>query len=133
DFDFVGVKNDTSFDVSARNLIKGGFTVKRANARYDYDGEALIRASLLEFPASRLISNHAHLGVTSTEVAVYASDRFKVADRVILETGARWETESHTPDGGYFSPRVNGAWMVSPSTTLRAAWGWFYQPQGVYE
>ncbi|HJQ38437.1 MAG TPA: TonB-dependent receptor [Thermoanaerobaculia bacterium] len=134
DFDFAGVKNDTSFDVSARNLIKGGFTVKRAKARYDYDGEAVIEGSLLAAgSAPRVISNHAHLGVTSTDVAVYASDRFKVADRVILETGARWETESHTPDGGHFSPRVNGAWMLAPSTTLRAAWGWFYQPQGVYE
>jgi outer membrane receptor protein involved in Fe transport len=134
DFDFVGVKNDTSFNVSERNLIKGGVAVKRAKARYDYDGDALIRSTLLDLGAPpRTISNHAHLGVTSTEVAAYASDRFKVGERVILEAGARWETESHTPDGGHFSPRVNAAWMISPATTLRAAWGQFYQPQGVYE
>lgn len=134
DFDVIGVKNDTSFDVSARNLIKGGFSVKRAKGRFDYDGEGLIQASLLDLGSGpRLISNHAHLDVTSTEVAVYASDRFKVAENVIVETGARWETESHTPDGGHFSPRVNAAWMLSATTALRAAWGWFYQPQGVYE
>jgi len=74
-----------------------------------------------------------HTGVSSTEVAVYGSDRFKVGERLILETGARWESESHTPDGGHFSPRLNAAWMLSPSTTLRAAWGHFYQPQGIYE
>lgn len=134
DFDFTGLKNDTSYDVSARNLIKGGFTIKRGTARYDYDGEALIQATLLDLGAPpRRISNHAHVDVTSTEVAVYASDRFKVGERVILETGVRWETESHTPDGAHFSPRVNAAWMVSPATTLRAAWGHFYQPQGLYE
>jgi hypothetical protein len=132
DFDFAGLRSDASYDVSARNLIKGGLTIRRAKARYDYDGEAL--GTQLEPGAPpRRISNHAHTAITSTEAAVYASDRFKAGERVIVETGARWETESHTPDGGHFSPRVNAAWMVSPATTVRAAWGYFYQPQGVYE
>ncbi len=134
DFDFAGLRSDASYNVSARNLIKGGVTIRRAKARYDYDGEALIAGTLLELGAPpRRISNHAHTSITSTEVAVYASDRFKAGERVIVETGARWETESHTPDGGHFSPRINAAWMVSPATTVRAAWGHFYQPQGVYE
>ena len=134
DFDFVELKNDTSWNLSARNLIKAGFAVKRADARYDYEGDATIHATILDIdgPPRRIVRS-VHTGVTSTEVAVYGSDRFKAGERLILETGARWESESHTPDGGHFSPRLNAAWMLSPSTTLRAAWGHFYQPQGIYE
>lgn len=134
DFEFIGLKNDTSFDVSPRNVLRAGVFVKRADARYDYEGDATINATFLDFEAPpRRITQSAHLGVSSTEVAAYASDRFRIGERFILEAGGRWETESHTPDGGHFSPRINAAWTLSPETTMRAAWGHFYQPQGIYE
>jgi hypothetical protein len=51
----------------------------------------------------------------------------------VVEAGVRWGTESHTPDGAHISPRLNAAYTFSSRTSLRAAWGWFHQPQGVYE
>lgn len=134
EFAFVGFKNDTSLSLTPRNLLKGGISAKRLDARYDYDAAATIRATILDLDAGpRQIAHSAHLDVDSTEIAVYASDRFKITERFIVEAGARWETESHTPDGAHVSPRLNAAWTLSPTTTLRAAWGYFYQPQGVYE
>lgn len=134
DFNFIVLKNDTSFELTPRQLVKGGFSVKRLDARYDYDAAATIRATILDLDgAPRQLTRSVHLGVSSTEVAVYASDRFRLSERLIVEAGARWETETHTPDGGHVSPRINAAWTLSDTTTLRAAWGHFYQPQGVYE
>jgi len=134
DFDFIGYKNDSSFELTPRHLLKGGVSVKRAHARYDYDSMATIRASILELGAApREIVRSAHLGIASTEAAAYASDRFKAGSRVVIEAGARWESESHTPGGARVTPRINAAWTLSPSTTLRAAWGRFDQPQGLYE
>jgi len=134
DSDFIGVKNDTSLEITPRNLLKGGFSAKRFDARYDYEAAATIRATILDLGAGpRQIDRSAHIDVSSTDLAFYVSDRFKVTERLIVEAGARWESESHTPDGAHISPRLNAAWMLSETTTLRAAWGHFYQPQGVYE
>jgi len=134
DFRFIALKNDTSLELSPRNVLKAGIAVKSADARYDYEGDATIRSTFIDLNApQRRITQSAHLDVSSTEMAVYASDRFRMGESFILETGGRWETESHTPDGGHFSPRINAAWTASPATTLRAAWGHFYQPQGIYE
>ncbi len=149
DFDFIALKNDTSFEVGDRqsclsgqarlpvlhcHMVKMGVSLKRLDARYDYDAAATIHATILDLDgAPRQLARSVHLGVRSTEIAFYASDRFPLTDRLVAEAGGRWETESHTPDGGHFSPRINAAWTLSDATTLRAAWGHFYQPQGVYE
>jgi outer membrane cobalamin receptor len=132
--DFLGVKNDSSFDLTPRQLVKAGISAKRFHARYDYDGTATIISTILDYgDAPRSTTRSAHLGIDSTEIAAYASERAKLSERFVVEAGARWETESHTPDGAHVSPRLNAAWIVSNTMTVRAAWGWFYQPQGVYE
>jgi outer membrane receptor protein involved in Fe transport len=134
DADFISVKNDTSIDITPRHLVKAGVSAKRFDARYDYDGNATIHESILNLGgAPETIVRSAHLGVTSNELAVYVSERARVTERLVVEAGARWESESHTPDGAHVSPRINAAWTLTPSTTLRAAWGHFYQPQGAYE
>jgi len=132
--DFLGIKNDSSFDLTPRQLVKAGISAKRFHTRYDYDGAATIAATILDYgDAPHVITRSAHLGVDATEIAAYASERAKVSERFVVEAGVRWETESHTPDGAHVSPRVNAAWIVSNTTTVRTAWGEFYQPQEVYE
>lgn len=132
--DFLGIKNDTSYDLTPRHLVKAGLSAKRFHARYDYDGSATIFSTILDYgDAPRSTVRSAHLGIDSTELAAYASERAKLSERFVVELGARWETESHTPDGAHISPRLNAAFIVSNTTTVRAAWGEFYQPQGVYE
>jgi TonB dependent receptor/TonB-dependent Receptor Plug Domain len=134
DFDFVALRNDTSFELTPRQLLKAGGAIKRADARYDYDADATIHATILDLGAGpQHIVRSAHLDVTSTEIALYASDRMKLGERLVVEAGARWETESHTPDGAHFSPRINAAYSFGARTTLRGAWGLFHQPQGLYE
>lgn len=132
--DFLTIKNDSSFDLTPRQLVKAGISAKRSHARYDYDGSATILGTILDYgQPPRTTTRTAHLGIDSTEIAAYASERAKVSERFVVEAGARWETESHTPDGAHVSPRLNAAFIVSNTTTVRAAWGHFYQPQGVYE
>jgi hypothetical protein len=133
DFDHAGFRTDASFYLTPRNLLKGGLSAKRWNARYDYDAEGITRTILDPQAGPRPLLRSVHLGVSTTEVSAYASDRFRVGERLVVEAGVRWGTESHTPDGAHISPRLNAAYTFSRRTSLRAAWGWFHQPQGVYE
>jgi hypothetical protein len=133
DFDHTALRTDASFDLTPRNLLKGGLSAKRWNARYDYDAEGITRTFLDPQAGPRPILRSVHLGLSSTEVAAYAADRFRVGERLVVEAGVRWGTESHTPDGAHISPRLNAAYTFSERTALRAAWGWFHQPQGAYE
>lgn len=132
--DFVALKNDASFHATERNLLKGGITLRRLHAHYDYTSSATILYAPFRLgrPPSRT-DRSAHVRVSSTEVAAYAADRFRLGDNVVAELGARAESETHTPDGAHFSPRVNVSWFAGERTVVRAAWGRFYQPEAIYE
>src|SRR5215212_2186338 len=131
---FITLKNDASFDVTPRNLIKGGVTLRRLHAKYDYDGTASIRDVIFDLgDPPRTVTRIAHVNASSTEVAAYVADRMRFGERVIAETGVRFETESHTPDGAHVSPRINVSWFAGDRTIVRAAWGRFYQAEAIYE
>jgi hypothetical protein len=133
-FDFLSIKNDSTFDVSPRNLVKAGGTIKQLRASYDYSGTATIRDSLLDINGATIAINRAaSLHTSGGDVAVYAADRIALTDRVVVEIGARADRQSYAPDGVHFSPRLNAVFAASNRVTLRAAWGRFFQPQGVQE
>ncbi|HYI11769.1 MAG TPA: TonB-dependent receptor [Thermoanaerobaculia bacterium] len=132
--DFVALKNDATFDVSPRNLLKAGATAKRLRARYDYEGSAHVELSSFELGAPpRDIVRSVHVQPSGSEVSAYVADRVRISDRVVVEAGIRAASESCTPDGVNVSPRLNASWMLSPRTSIRGAWGLFHQPQSMHE
>jgi hypothetical protein len=133
-FEFITIRNDSSFDLSKRNLVKFGFTAKRLRARYDYTGEAVIRESLLYVNESpyQIVRNTA-LGTGGHDLAAYAADRAALTDRFVVEAGARVDGQSYAPDGAHLAPRLNAAYAISDRATIHAGWGRFYQAQGLQE
>src|SRR6185436_14225380 len=89
DFAHTGLRTDASFDLTPRNLLKGGLSAKRWNARYDYGAKGITRTFLDPQAGPRPILRSVHLGVSSTEVTAYAADRFRVGERLVVEAGAR--------------------------------------------
>lgn len=132
--DFITLKNDASFDLTPRNVVKGGVTLRRLHARYDYAAAASIHSVVFNLgDPPRDVQRSAHVRASSTEVAAYAADRMRIGERVVAEVGARVESETHTPDGMHVSPRVNVSWFAGDRTVVRAAWGRFYQPEAIHE
>lgn len=132
--DLAIVKNDTTWDVSSRQMIKAGFVAGRYRSSYDYSGDAVIRRSFLNpsGPAIR-INRSSDLTASSTSVALYASDRFRLGSNVIAEGGVRAESESGRPDGTHVEPRLNLAWFPGARTSMRIAWGRYVQPIATWE
>jgi len=133
-FDFVALRNDSSWDVSDRNVLKAGVAVKRLRARYDYVGHSIIRVSLLHVNEGiQTIERDASARANGNDVAAYASDRIAVTPHLVVEAGARVDAQSYAPDGTHVAPRINAAYALGAHATLRASWGRFYQAQGINE
>jgi len=133
-FDFLALRNDTSWDVSDRNVLKAGLSAKRLRARYDYDGHSIIRLSLLHVnDGFQMIDRDASVRASGNDLAAYAADRIAVTPQLVVEAGARVDTQSYAPDGAHVAPRINAAYALGPHATLRASWGRFYQAQGINE
>ena len=130
----IALKSDATFNMSPRNVIKGGVTLRRVSGRYDYDAAGVIRFTpvIPNGPPSE-IARTASFVLSGSEVSAYVADRVRLGQRLVAEAGARLESETLTPDGVHISPRLNVAWAVGERTSLRAAWGRFAQPQRVYE
>jgi hypothetical protein len=133
-FDFASLRNDSSWDLSERNVVKAGFTAKRLEARYDYTGNAIIRTSLLHVnEGAQTVERAASVRAAGDDFAVYAADRMAVTPHFVLEGGLRVDSQSYAPDGAHLAPRINAAYALGDHTTLRASWGRFYQAQGLNE
>jgi len=130
----VAWKNDATFDVSPRNLLKLGFTAKDVRATYDYDAASHVEFSVFEVGGPpRDVLRSAHLRPSGNELSAYLADRVRLSERLVVEAGVRAATESYTPDGVSLDPRVQLAWAPRPSTAVRLAWGIVHQAQRIDE
>jgi len=134
-FDVSGVKQDWTLDRSdRRHYLKGGFDVKTFDASYDYASRSVLRASPLSVVTVPIESvRDESLRPHGNSFALYAADRVRVAKTLTVEVGARVERESWTGEKVAVTPRLNAAWAPIASTTLRAAWGQYRQPQAINE
>jgi len=133
-FAFAALRNDSSWDLSDRNVVKAGFTAKRVTARYDYAGSAIIRASLLHFgDPPETIDRSAKVDADGSDLAVYAADRAAITPNFVIEAGLRADSQSYAPDATHVAPRINASFALGTHATLRASWGRFYQAQGINE
>jgi hypothetical protein len=136
-FDVIGIKQDWSLMASDRWLIKWGFDLKRGFAEYDYFRWYTDFVPETENPfAPQFYPVTDTLVVTAdpsgTEAGLYLSNRVRPVEAVTAEVGVRYDYQSHTDDE-MVSPRVNLALQLTPQTTLRGAWGYFFQSHGLHE
>lgn len=125
----VSLKNDATFDITARNLLKFGATATHSSARYDYVGSSRVQLSSYNLGAPPFVVDRAvHVRPSGNELATYVADRVRVSEHVVVEAGLRASNESYTPDGTHLDPRLNAAWTPTPRTSVRAAWGVMHQP-----
>ena len=126
-FAFATLRNDSSWDLSERNVVKAGFTAKRLTARYDYAGSAIIRASLLHVnDPPDTISRNARMDADGSDLSVYAADRAAITQHFVIEAGVRADARSSAhqrllrPWRACHAARVVGA-LLSGTRDQRAA------------
>jgi outer membrane receptor protein involved in Fe transport len=132
-FNFFALKQDVSFQGSDRHLLRGGVSAEEGAAEYDYFNQPAPSdplfggSSTAPAPQPRLT-----LQPSGYTFGAYVADRYQIAAPLTLDLGLRWDKQTYAPDR-QVSPRVNLAYALGRSSTLRAGWGRFYQAQGLDE
>lgn len=132
-FNFLSLRQDWNFSPSERHYLKWGFDLRRLDAAYDYLSEQrLFSRDENGAEQSRLDTTRIDTAPTSNMVSLYAADRVRLYGPLAAEFGLRYDAASHSDDS-HFSPRIHLVYSIDPRTSLRAAWGYFYQGQGIHE
>jgi outer membrane receptor protein involved in Fe transport len=135
-FDVLGVKQDWSWSAGERNVLKFGWDVRQLDAEYDYFSDVEFRDpffhELINVPPRRTTT--VSIDPSGTARAAYISDRIRVSPSLAFEAGLRYDEQSYVGGGDeQLSPRISLLWQAAPSTALRAAWGHYFQSQGINE
>jgi outer membrane receptor protein involved in Fe transport len=132
-FQFLGLGQDWSYELSDRNVLKWGFDVIYQEAIYDYESVSTLE-DVTAPPGSGppLTIINTHLDPEDPSFAVYAADRIRIIEPLVLELGLRWDRQNWIGDN-QLSPRINLVYTFTPRTVARAAWGRFHQSQRLNE
>ena len=128
-YNLIGIKQDWDWQLSNKFYLKSGFEAKQINSDYNYTNsinELRVDSNEVIYDFIRDIDTH--IKPSGQQVALYVSGRFKILDRLLAETGLRYDYTSYTSDKN-ISPRVSLAYAFSKNTFLRGAWGYYYQSQ----
>lgn len=131
--DIWAVRQDWSWEAGSDHLLKWGFDLRRLQARYDYfsDQRVFFRDSN-GFVSDVQDTTDIDSETAASTVSLYGADRIRLSRRLTAELGLRFDGVGHTDDQ-LISPRLSLAYAVTPNTSFRAAWGYFYQSQGIHQ
>ncbi len=133
DLDFAGLQQRLDWGVSKRILLTGGVDLRRERSTYDYWSLQRNRYTSpfggYDYREDEVTLDHARSGHL---VGAWLSGRVQPTEPVTIESGVRYDQVSYSGDR-LVSPRLGLAAAVADGTSIRAAWGKYYQPQRQYE
>jgi outer membrane receptor protein involved in Fe transport len=133
DFDVFGFKQDWTLELDNSHLLKWGFDIKDQRVEYEYESlSVVIDPDVVGDGPAQVDSTLVKVDRSGNSYSAYIGDRFRIGEGVVAEAGLRWDKQFWSNDH-QVSPRLNARYSVSPSTTLRAAWGRFHQSQRLNE
>ncbi len=134
---FYGISQNWSYQVSPQLMLRWGGEFKGGDAEYSYFRRGIsYRPNLEHYTGYPWGLELDRVDVTSNpagnELSLYVSGRARVLESLTTEVGVRYDDISYTGDRT-ISPRLAMALELDRKTTLRGAWGHYYQPQGLHE
>ena len=128
-----GLKQDWNWQASDRHYVKWGFDARRLTSDYDYFNLRALDDPLADVRFEpRTGTTDFRRRLEGEQYSAYLSDRLRPTDDLTVELGLRYDEHTITRDANV-SPRLNLVWATGPRSTLRLAWGYFYQSQRPYE
>lgn len=133
DFDVLGFEQDWSLRLGEQHYVRWGFDARRLEASYDYSNRFDTEDPFAEFRSEPRASATDFEGIFEGEqYSAYLTDRIRWQDNLTVELGLRYDENSVTGDRD-FSPRFNLLYNAGDRSSLRLAWGLFFQSQRPYE
>ena len=135
-FSIESVQTDWSLARSNSLAFAFGAEWRHMDGRYDYrdhaDYDVLFATPGAPQDASRdrIIS----VAPSGDQFGAYASVRAQPEESVVLDLGLRWDHQTLSDDGAdAVSPRASVLWLLGDRTSVRAAWGRYFQAQTINE
>jgi len=135
EYDVLGLKLDGRYS-TPRWLHRFGLELRRLSAEYDYASAVRFEPGYPFPEAAELVTVRVlDPDPSGTHVAAYATSRVLATDRLAVELGLRWDTQTYaeTDSDRQWSPRINLLYQARDTTRLRASWGRYGQFQGINE
>jgi outer membrane cobalamin receptor len=133
-FTFFDARSDWTWTLTERQMLLFGANAGLTEADYDYTLTGTITNPTV--PGGLVdISRADALAVRGRKLGAHAAWRSRLARRLVVEAGARWDQYAYPGDLTFevVSPRVNLVHEITGRGEIRAAWGVAYQPQGIDE
>ena len=126
-----GLLQGWNMQASSRHFLKWGFEARRFESDYDYTKSVVFKEAIGNLRDPEDVTEF--LGAFRDErSSVHFSDVITPVRPLSLEIGLRYDHNTLTEDSVY-SPRLNLAWSIDARSSLRIAWGHFFQGQRLYE
>jgi hypothetical protein len=123
----MSLKQDWSVDMTPAVSVLFGGELRAEDAAYDYRRSQVTRSAVgrtvVVLDSARIAAN---LEPGGTRSSAYVSVRGRPRSSLTIEVGGRADRHAWTQQTTV-SPRTNLAWTMTPSTTLRLAWGQYHQ------
>ena len=135
--EYLALKTDWQYEANDRFLFEFGAESRGLRADYDYSGRRFTydiewRDGGWQPYVSQIDTTMVTLQPHGTKLGAYLSSRFLVGDLITIETGWRYDYASYTHD--YLaSLRLGMVYQVNSQTSVHAAWGNYYQIEGIHE
>ncbi|MBX7150947.1 TonB-dependent receptor [bacterium] len=129
----LGLKQDWTLDMSDQWLVKWGWDLRKLYSTYNYFyARRIYFITNNNNLASRIDTNVVKIDPNGYTLGIYAANRFRLADPLVMEIGLRYDRSSYTRDH-VVSPRGNIVYKISHRTTVKGGWGYNYQMQGIQQ
>jgi outer membrane receptor protein involved in Fe transport len=135
EYDVLGLKLDGHHS-TPRWLHRFGVELRHLSAEYDYASAVRFEPGYPFPEAAETVTVRAlDPDPSGAHVAAYATSRVLATDRLAVELGLRWDTQTYaeTDSDRQWSPRINLMYQAGDTTRLRASWGRYGQFQGINE
>lgn len=130
--DLFTLRHDWTLAASPAHFLKWGAAASHSWAEYDYAAAGARTDPVLEVPV--VVQRESHVNPIGTSLAAYVADRVRLAPGWVVEAGLRLERQDYSGfEDRVLAPRFGLAFDAGPRDTLRAGWGYFYQPQRIQD
>ncbi len=125
------IRNDHSWHLDSTHTLEGGFIQDwiHTGVVFSFDFDPRLRALAAGNPRFPPLPESYENGVDYIRPAVWVQDNVRLNKELTLQIGLRTDFFS-TLEKFYTSPRLSASYALDNSTTLRAAWGIYYQSPG---
>ena len=131
-FQAQGIQQSATIDESPHLRTEAGVQYRSLHAQYAYGRQQ----ALPVVEAGEWVTDSNDLGTRftthGTTLGTYITQFAQLSQSLGIEAGLRYDRQTYTGEHT-LSPRIAAAYALGGRTTLHAAWGFYAQPQALYE